>query len=102
VYIHEKMPFVHAVYKILGESLGREDLCDAGGVDNQGRLMPITPFRLEYTILRSTFKDVELNSVADWRTFIEEATKKAVPHGKLVINEQMVVYSSFFPFVRLY
>jgi len=95
------MPFVHAVYEILGESLGREDLCDAGGVDKQGRLLPIMPFQLEYTIMRSTFKDVGLNSVADWRTFMEEATKKAVPHGKLVIKEQMVVYSFHFSLASL-
>ena len=96
MYIHKKMPFVYAVYEILGESLGWEDLCNAGGVDKQGHLLPITPFRLEYTIMHSTFKDIGLNSVMDWRTFMEEATKKAIPHGKLVIKEQMVVYSFCF------
>lgn len=101
MYIHKKMPFIHAVYEILGESLGQEDLCDAGGVDKKGCLLPITPFRLEYTIMCSTFKDVGLNSVADWRTFIEEAMKKAIPHRKLVIKEQMVVYSFRFSLASL-
>jgi hypothetical protein len=93
VYIHEKMPFVNAVYIIVGRALGRQDLCEAGGLDDDDCLTHVTPFRLEYTIPHSTFKDVEVHSAADWKTFIDEATKKAVAHGKLVVKEQMVAFS---------
>jgi len=102
IYIHEKMPFVNAVYIIVGQSLGRQDLCDAGGLDEDNRLTRVTPFRLEYTIPRSTFKDVELHSAADWKTFMEEAAKKAVAHGKLVVKEQMVAFSFGFFLVPAY
>ena len=33
MYIHEKMPFVNAIYVIVGQSLNRPDLCASGGTD---------------------------------------------------------------------
>ena len=91
VYIHEKMLFINAIYVIVGRALNRRDLCRAGGLDHRNYLTPSTPFQLEYTIPRNTsFKDVELRSALDWKTFMEEASKKASPQGKLVVKEKMV------------
>jgi len=91
VYIHEEMPFINAIYVIVGRALNRRDLCKTGGLDHRDRLLPSTPFQMEYSIPRNTsFKDVELRSGADWKTFMEEASKKASPQGKLVVKEQIV------------
>ena len=68
-------------------------MLEALRLDDDDCLTHVTPFRLEYTIPRSTFKDVEVHSAADWKTYLEQATKKAVAHGKLVIKEQMVAFS---------
>jgi hypothetical protein len=73
-------------------ALGRQDLCQ-GGIDADGRLLPKTSklFSLAFTIPRNvSFKDVEMLSEDDWKTFLGEAAKKPCALGKLVITEKGV------------
>ena len=57
---------------VICNSCLRGDLL-VGGLDEDRRLRPGTPFTLEYTIPHNTaFKDIELVSESDWEMFVEK------------------------------
>jgi hypothetical protein len=87
VYIHENTKLIDGLIRIIGQALNRRDLCK-GGLDEHGGMEEETTalFSLEYTIPRTQLKDVQLRSEDDWKTFLEEASKKATAQGKLVIR----------------
>lgn len=96
IYIHEDTKFTEGLSAIIARALGRHDLCQ-GGTGEDGFLLPRTSelFSLAFTIPRNnSFKDVEMLSEEDWKTFLDDAAKKASKkfnaHGKLVITEKGV------------
>lgn len=92
VYIHEDSRFTWGLSDIIAYALGHCDLCQ-GGIDVDGRLLLRTSklFLLAFTIpCSASFKDVEMLSEDDWKTFLGEAAKKPCAHGKLVITEKGV------------
>jgi len=82
VYLHEDTKFTQGLSDIIARALGHRDLCQ-GGTNEDGRLVLKTSklFLLAFTIPRSaSFKDVEMLSEEDWKTFLDEVAKKACDH----------------------
>ena len=88
MYVHERWTFPYALSEIL-KKVGRRDLL-RGGTDRKGQLLDATPFFIEYTVPRTTSKDVALKSEKDWETFVEEVAEKASAQGKLIFTEKQV------------
>ena len=88
VYVHERWTFPYALSEIL-KKVGHHDLL-RGGTNRKGQLLDTTPFFIEYTVPRTTSKDVALKSEKDWETFIEEVAEKASAQGKLIFTEKLV------------
>lgn len=86
VYVHERWTFLYALTEIL-KNIGRCDLL-RGGTNAEGQILDTTPFFIEYTVPRTTSKDVALKSEKDWETFVEEVAEKASAQGKLTITEK--------------
>ncbi|KAH9975236.1 hypothetical protein BGW80DRAFT_1250856 [Lactifluus volemus] len=69
VYIHENTKLINSLIRIIGQALNQRDLCK-GGLDEHGD---------------------------DWKTFLEEASKKVTAQGKLVIREKQKVEDEILP-----
>ena len=79
---------------VIHKSFLRGDLL-VGGLDEDRRLRPGTPFTLEYTIPHNTaFKDIELVSESDWEMFVEKMKDTAKGGGKLTIKEKVNHFTS--------
>ena len=94
VYIHENTTFINMMVAVIRKSFLRGDLL-IGGLDEDRRLRPGTPFTLEYTIPHNTaFKDIELVSESDWEMFVEKMKDTAKGGGKLTIKEKVNQFTS--------
>jgi hypothetical protein len=94
VYIHENATFINMMVAIIHKSFLHRDLL-IGGLDEDRRLRPGTPFTLEYTIPHNTtFKDIKLVSESDWEMFVEKMKDTAKGGGKLTIKEKVNQFNS--------
>jgi hypothetical protein len=91
VYVHENMKLIDGLVQIIGQALNWRDLCKGGLYEYGGMQKETTAlFSLEYTIPHTQLKDVQLHYKDDWKTFLEEVSKKVTAQGKLVIMEKQM------------
>ncbi|KAH9982058.1 hypothetical protein BGW80DRAFT_1453013 [Lactifluus volemus] len=81
VYIHKNTKLIDGLVRIIGQALNWRDLCK-GGLDEHGGMEEET---------------TALFHSNDWKTFLEEASKKATAQGKLVIREKQKVEDEILP-----
>lgn len=94
VYVHENITFINMMVAVIRKSFIRGDLL-VGGLDENRRLKPDTPFTLEYSIPHNTaFKDIELASESDWEMFVDKMKDTAKGTGKLTIKEKVLWITS--------
>ena len=89
VYIHENTTFINMMVAVIHKSFLHGDLL-IGGLDEDRRLRPGTPFTLEYTIPHNTtFKDIKLVLESDWEMFVEKMKDMVKVGRKLTIKEKV-------------
>jgi hypothetical protein len=88
LFVHEDMPFREFTTKII-ITIKREDLFEGMQVTD-GKITD-TPYDLHYTIARTAYKNIELQTNADFAAMMAEVQSKLRPALVLTMAEKKVI-----------